>query len=79
MMHINPIDINKIRFNFGVDGLWVWSKIMKPSPPIVKRKLEASPSMIYWPFILYGIKATGLECPCSSVVEPTLGGSTITS
>lgn len=22
---------------------------------------------------------TGLECPCSSVVEPTLGGSTITS
>lgn len=22
---------------------------------------------------------TGLECPCSSVVEPTLGGSTIIS
>ena len=29
-------------------------------------------SMMYWPFTLYGMKATGLVWPCSSVVEPTL-------
>ena len=32
-----------------------------------------------YPFILYCMKATGLECPCSSVVDPMEGGSTITS
>lgn len=30
-------------------------------------------------FYLYAKNATGFWCPCSSVIEPTLGGSTITS
>lgn len=78
-MHRNATEISKILFSFGVDGLCVLSKMMKPSPPREKRKLEARPSMIYWPFTRFGMKATGRLCPCSSVVEPTLGGSTITS
>lgn len=32
-----------------------------------------------WLTYLYAKKATGRWCPCSSVIEPTLGGSTITS
>lgn len=79
MINRNPTDISNILFSFGVEGLCVWSKTMNPRPPMVNKKLEAKPSIIYCPLILYGIKATGLECPCSSVVEPTLGGSTITS
>ena len=34
------------------------SKIMKPSPPMENRKLDAKPSMMYWPFTRYGMKAT---------------------
>lgn len=78
-MHTNPTNISKILFSFGVVGLCVLSITMKPIPPSVNMKLEARPSMMYWPLILYGMNATGLECPCSSVVVPTLGGSTITS
>lgn len=72
-------DISKILFNLGVVGLCVLSSIMKPRPPRENRKLDASPSIMYWPLTLFGMKATGLLWPCSSVVEPTLGGSTMTS
>lgn len=78
-MHRNATDINKILFSLGVEGLWVRSRMMKPRPPREKRKLDARPSMMYWPLTLFGMNATGLLWPCSSVVEPTLGGSTITS
>lgn len=78
-IHRKATEINKILFNFGVEGLCVRSRMMKPRPPREKRKLDASPSMMYCPFTRFGIKATGRLCPCSSVVEPTLGGSTITS
>ena len=43
------------------------SRMMKPRPPSVKRKLEASPSMMYWPLTLYCMKATGRGLPNSSV------------
>ena len=33
---------------------------MKPSPPSVNMKLDASPSMMYCPLTLYGMNATGL-------------------
>lgn len=78
-IHRKATEISKILFNLGVEGLCVRSRMMNPRPPSEKRKLEANPSIIYCPFTLLGIKATGLLCPCSSVVEPTLGGSTITS
>lgn len=78
-IHRNATDISKMRLSLGVDGLCVRSRMMKPKPPREKRKLDASPSMMYCPFTLLGMKATGLLWPCSSVVEPTLGGSTITS
>lgn len=79
MIQRKATDMSKILFSLGVDGLCVRSIMMKPTPPRENRKLEANPSMIYCPFTRLGIKATGLLCPCSSVVEPTLGGSTITS
>lgn len=107
-MNMKPIDVSNIRLSLALPGACVWSIIMKPSPPIVNRKLLANPSMMYWPLTLYGMNATffgmrqfftnqkriwmdfvwcnknkrvptGRECPCSSVVEPTLGGSTMTS
>lgn len=78
-IHMNPTEINSILFSLGVDGLCVWSKMMKPNPPMEKRKLDARPSMMYCPLTRLGMNATGLEWPCSSVVEPTPGGSTITS
>lgn len=74
-----PMNSSKKRLSLGMFGALERSRIMKPRPPIVNRKLEASPSMMYWPFTLYARKATGRWCPCSSVIDPTLGGSTITS
>lgn len=32
--------------------------MINPKPPIVKRKLEAKPSIMYCPFTRYGINAT---------------------
>lgn len=46
-MLINPTLIKRILFNFGVDGLCVWSRTINPNPPKVKRKLDAKPSIIY--------------------------------
>lgn len=74
-----PMDVSSMRLSVVFPGECVWSIIMNPKPPTVKRKLLAKPSMIYWPFTRYGMNATGLECPCSSTVAPTLGGSTMTS
>lgn len=79
MIKMNPTEMSRILFNLGVIGLCVLSKMTNPRPPSVKSKLEASPSMMYCPFTRYGINATGLEWPCSSTVDPILGGSTITS
>ena len=81
MMHKNPIAVNKILFNFGcpVGLACVLSRMTNPRDPIVKRKLDANPSIMYCPLTRYGMNATGLECPCSSTVEPILGGSTMTS
>ena len=38
-----PISCSIIRFNFGIDGECVWSKIINPAPPSVNMKLEARP------------------------------------
>lgn len=100
-----PMNSSRKRLSLGIFGALERSRMMKPRPPIVNRKLEASPSIMYCPFTLdkhrirleaaknwllvriilndvsylYARKATGRWCPCSSVIEPTLGGSTITS
>lgn len=78
-MKVKPMAVSSSRLRFVLPGAWVWSIIMKPRPPMVKRKLLARPSMMYCPFTRYGMKATGREWPCSSTVAPTLGGSTMTS
>lgn len=99
-----PMKSSRKRLSLGMLGALERSRIIKPSPPMVKRKLEARPSMMYWPLTLeeenayfpnglipsvgrwwhththlYARKATGRWCPCSSVIDPTLGGSTMTS
>lgn len=48
----NPMKSNKNLLSLGMFGALERSRIMKPRPPIVKRKLEASPSMMYCPFTL---------------------------
>lgn len=58
IMQMKPTEIKRMRFSFGVDGLCVWSRTTNPRPPMVNRKLEANPSMMYWPFTRYGINAT---------------------
>uniref|UniRef100_A0A6B0TV59 Putative secreted protein n=1 Tax=Ixodes ricinus TaxID=34613 RepID=A0A6B0TV59_IXORI len=78
-MQTKPVQMSRILLSLGVLGLWVRSRMTKPRPPTVKRKLDARPSMMYWPLTRYGMKATGLLWPCSSTVDPMLGGSTITS
>lgn len=57
-MQRKPTAISRILLNLGVDGLCVWSSTTKPRPPSVNRNDEARPSMMYWPFTLYGINAT---------------------
>lgn len=47
-----PMNSSKKRLSLGMFGALERSRIMKPRPPIVNRKLEASPSMMYWPFTL---------------------------
>lgn len=74
----NPIDVSNNRFRRCFPEC-VCSIMMKPRPPRINRKALASPSMMYCPFTRYGMKATGREWPCASVVDPTLGGSMITS
>lgn len=47
-----PMKSNRKRLSLGMFGALERSRMMKPRPPIVKRKLEASPSMMYCPFTL---------------------------
>lgn len=49
-IHTKPRNSSKNRFSFGIFWALDLSKIMKPRPPMEKRKLEAKPSMMYWPF-----------------------------
>ena len=58
MMQTNATASSRIRFSRGIIGLLVWSNMTKPSPPIVKRKLDAKPSIMYWPLTRYCMKAT---------------------
>lgn len=46
----------------------------------VRNELKQSGSILYRITTVIKLKLlTGRECPCSSVVDPTLGGSIITS
>lgn len=47
MMQAKPTPVSSVRFNFGVDLLLVKSNMTNPKPPILKRKLDANPSIIY--------------------------------
>lgn len=47
-----PMKSNRKRLSLGMFGALERSRIIKPRPPIVKRKLEASPSIMYCPFTL---------------------------
>lgn len=55
----NPIKSKRNLFSLGIFGALDRSRIMNPKPPIVKRKLDASPSIIYCPFTLKGKKKEG--------------------
>lgn len=48
----NPIKSNRNLLSLGIFGALDRSRIMNPKPPIVKRKLDASPSIMYCPFTL---------------------------
>lgn len=52
MMHANPTPVRSVRFNFGVDLLLVKSNITNPKPPMLNRKLDAKPSIMYCPLTL---------------------------
>ena len=75
----NPNERSMVRWSLVRPTELDRSRMMKPEPPRMYMKLLANPSMMYWPFTRYCMKATGLEWPCSSVVDPMEGGSTITS
>lgn len=47
-----PMKRRRNLLSFGIFGALERSRIMKPKPPIVNRKLDASPSIIYCPFTL---------------------------
>ena len=47
-----PMKSSRKRLSLGMLGALERSRMMKPKPPMVKRKLEARPSMMYWPFTL---------------------------
>lgn len=57
----NPIKSRRNLFSLGIFGAFDRSRIMNPRPPIVKRKLDASPSIIYCPFTLKEKKKGGKE------------------
>ena len=56
--HTKPRNSKRNLFNLDMPTALDLSKIMKPSPPMENRKLDARPSMIYCPLTRYGIKAT---------------------
>lgn len=47
-----PMKSSRKRLSLGMLGALERSRMMKPSPPMVNRKLEASPSMMYCPLTL---------------------------
>lgn len=47
-----PMKSKRKRLSLGMLGALERSRMMKPRPPMVNRKLEASPSMMYWPLTL---------------------------
>lgn len=49
-----PMKSSRKRLSLGMLGALERSRMMKPNPPMVKRKLEARPSMMYCPFTLEG-------------------------
>lgn len=55
----NPIKSKRNLFNLGIFGALDRSRIMNPRPPIVKRKLDARPSIMYCPFTLKEKKKKG--------------------
>ena len=50
--HTNSMNRRKDLFSFGMFDALDQSRIMKPKPPFVNRKLYSSPSIIYCPFTL---------------------------
>jgi hypothetical protein len=56
MKKLNSTQTNPSRrinlLSFGIFGALDRSRIMNPKPPIVNRKLDASPSIMYCPFTL---------------------------
>jgi len=56
--HTKPRDSKRNLFSLDMPTALDLSRIMKPSPPIENRKLDARPSMMYWPLTRYGMKAT---------------------
>ena len=58
MTAAKPTHNSRMRFSRGIRGLFTWSRTMNPSPPRVNIKLDARPSMMYWPFTRYGMNAT---------------------
>lgn len=56
-----PMNSRRKRLSLGMFGAFERSRIMKPKPPMVKRKLEANPSMMYWPFTLH-VKREQIKC-----------------
>ena len=62
----NPKENIMVLFNLVSPTVLERSRIINPSPPRVKRKLEARPSMMYWPLTRYCMKATGRGLPNSS-------------
>lgn len=57
----NPIKSKRNLFNLGMFGALDRSRIMNPRPPIVKRKLDARPSIMYCPFTLKGKKSENIQ------------------
>lgn len=55
----NPMKSRRNLFSLGMFGALDRSRIMNPKPPIVKRKLDASPSIIYCPFTLQDQQTRG--------------------
>ena len=58
-----------VRFSLLRPTVLERSRMIKPTPPRVNRKLDASPSMMYCPLTRYCMNATGRGFPNSSIVE----------
>ena len=48
--HTKPRNSRRNLLSLDMPTAFDLSKIMNPSPPIENRKLDARPSMMYWPF-----------------------------